>query len=187
MRKTVHFYRKYASCHIDLIVSHFYFILFVPKSQHLDNNYYVFNKILCKFSPLLPKTAYKSRFVQSYFLNLHYALYRRCIRVYEYKRPIDRFVRCVIRRTGRLAYGKIYKRVQLHRRERKRYRRFYNLRFQRHAGGRGNLPRPLLFGYYFSFINFYLPFLFATFICLFYLPIRILSACFSKRPSKTPT
>ena len=59
MRKTVHFYRKYTSCHMDLIVSHFYFILFVPKSQYLDNNYYVFNKILCKFFPLLPKTAYK--------------------------------------------------------------------------------------------------------------------------------
>ena len=59
MRKTVHFYRKYTSCHIDLIVSHFYFILFVPKSQYLDNNYYIFNKILCKFPPLLPKTAYK--------------------------------------------------------------------------------------------------------------------------------
>ena len=44
---------------MDLIVSHFYFILFVPKSQYLDNNYYVFNKILCKFFPLLPKTAYK--------------------------------------------------------------------------------------------------------------------------------
>ena len=59
MRKTVHFYRKYTSCHIDLIASHFYFILFVPKSQYLDNNYYVFNKILYKFFPLLPKTAYK--------------------------------------------------------------------------------------------------------------------------------
>ncbi len=59
MRKTVHFYRKYTSCHIDLIVSHFYFILFLPKSQYLDSNYYVFNKILCKFPPLLPKTAYK--------------------------------------------------------------------------------------------------------------------------------
>ena len=59
MRKTVHFYRKYTSCHIDLIVSHFYFILFVLKSQYLDSNYYVFNKILYKFCPLLPKTAYK--------------------------------------------------------------------------------------------------------------------------------
>ena len=48
MRKTVHFYRKYTSCHIDLIVSHFYFILFVPKSQSLDNNYYVFNIFLIK-------------------------------------------------------------------------------------------------------------------------------------------
>ena len=59
MRKTVHFYRKYTSCHMDLIVSHFYFILFIPKSQYLDNNYYVFNKILSKFCPLLPKTAYR--------------------------------------------------------------------------------------------------------------------------------
>ena len=59
MRKTVHFYRKYTSCHIDLIVSHFYFILFAPKSQYLDSNYYVFNKILYKFCPLLPKTTYK--------------------------------------------------------------------------------------------------------------------------------
>lgn len=55
MRKTVHFCRENASCHINLTVSHFYFILFVPKSQYLDNNYYVFNK----FFPLLPKTAYK--------------------------------------------------------------------------------------------------------------------------------
>lgn len=55
MRKTVHFCRKYTSCHINLTVSHFYFILFVPKSQYLDNNYYVFNKIF----PLLPETAYK--------------------------------------------------------------------------------------------------------------------------------
>ena len=59
MRKTVHFYRKYTSCHIDFIASHFYFILFAPKSQYLDSNYYVFNKILYKFFPLLPKTAYK--------------------------------------------------------------------------------------------------------------------------------
>ena len=59
MRKTIHFYRKYTSCHIDLIASHFYFILFAPKSQYLDSNYYVFNKILYKFCPLLPKTAYK--------------------------------------------------------------------------------------------------------------------------------
>lgn len=36
-----------------------YFIIFTPKSQYLDNNYYIFNKILCKFCPLLPKTAYK--------------------------------------------------------------------------------------------------------------------------------
>lgn len=55
MRKTVHFCRKYTSCHINLTVSHFYFILFVPKSQYLDNNYYVFNK----FFPLLPKNTYK--------------------------------------------------------------------------------------------------------------------------------
>ena len=59
MRKTVHFYRKYTSCHIDFIASHFYFILFATKSQYLDSNYYVFNKILYKFFPLLPKTAYK--------------------------------------------------------------------------------------------------------------------------------
>lgn len=54
MRKTIHFYRKYTSCHIDLIASHFYFILFLPKSQHFCQVQTDKNGKICNFVKLRP-------------------------------------------------------------------------------------------------------------------------------------